>query len=92
MSNINPNNLTAAIPGRKEKITLGIISLATAVAAYYGWRLFWFLTDGTNASSVLQATLNAPVYVLIVTVGVTLLSLAYRHFVWRQDIAASPSA
>jgi hypothetical protein len=54
--------------------------------------LFWFLTDGTNASSVLQAALNALVYVLIVTVGVSLLSLAYRHFVWRQDIAASPSA
>jgi hypothetical protein len=54
--------------------------------------LFWFLTDETNISSVLQAAPNALVYVLIVTVGVTLLSLAYRHFVWRQDIAVQPSA
>jgi arabinofuranosyltransferase len=29
----------------KQKIALAIISVATVVAVYYGWRLFWFLTD-----------------------------------------------
>ena len=33
------------IAGRKEKIALVAISLATVVAVYCGWRLFWFLTD-----------------------------------------------
>jgi arabinofuranosyltransferase len=31
--------------GRKGKIALVVISLAAAVAVYFGWRLFWFLTD-----------------------------------------------
>ena len=54
--------------------------------------LFWYVPNDTRTSSALLGTLNALVYVLLVTVGVTLLSLAYRHFVWRQDIAAPPSA
>lgn len=33
------------IATRKEKITLALISLATVIAVYCGWRLFWFLTD-----------------------------------------------
>jgi arabinofuranosyltransferase len=33
------------IARRKRKIALVIISLVTVVAVYYGWRLFWFLTD-----------------------------------------------
>ncbi|MEY2528564.1 MAG: arabinofuranosyltransferase [Verrucomicrobiota bacterium] len=33
------------IATRKEKIALAVISVAVAIAVYYGWRLFWFLTD-----------------------------------------------
>src|SRR3954464_9513817 len=33
------------IATRKEKISLAIIALATVVGLYFGWRLFWFLTD-----------------------------------------------
>ena len=33
------------ITTRKEKIALTIIALAAAAAVYFGWRLFWFLTD-----------------------------------------------
>lgn len=33
------------IATRKEKIALAVISLATVIAVYLGWRLFWFLTD-----------------------------------------------
>lgn len=29
----------------KDKIVLAIISVTTVVALYFGWRLFWFLTD-----------------------------------------------
>ncbi len=45
MSNIYPNSLMSLISGRKEKIALALISLATVVAVFFGWRLFWFLTD-----------------------------------------------
>jgi arabinofuranosyltransferase len=45
MLNIYPNSLATEIARRKEKIALVAISLATVVAVYYGWRLFWFLTD-----------------------------------------------
>jgi arabinofuranosyltransferase len=34
-----------SLASRKEKIALAAISVATAVAVYYGWRRFWFLTD-----------------------------------------------
>jgi len=54
--------------------------------------LMWYFPRTTRTSMALTMTLNTLVYVLIVTVGVTLLSLAYRHFVWRQDIGAPPSA
>jgi arabinofuranosyltransferase len=30
---------------RRNRIALLVISLATLVAVWYGWRLFWFLTD-----------------------------------------------
>lgn len=33
------------ITTRKEKTALTIIVLAAVVAVYFGWRLFWFLTD-----------------------------------------------
>ncbi|HXM36366.1 MAG TPA: hypothetical protein VN920_14325 [Pyrinomonadaceae bacterium] len=33
------------IVSRKRKLALLIISLATLLAVYFGWRLFWFLTD-----------------------------------------------
>jgi arabinofuranosyltransferase len=33
------------ITTRKDKIALPIIALAAVVAVYFGWRLFWFLTD-----------------------------------------------
>jgi len=35
----------AEMAGRNNKIALVIISLATVVAVFFGWRLFWFLTD-----------------------------------------------
>ena len=33
------------IANRKSKIALVVISIATVVAVYLGWRLFWFFTD-----------------------------------------------
>src|SRR5437667_12604044 len=30
---------------RRNKIALFVLALATLVAVWYGWRLFWFLTD-----------------------------------------------
>ena len=33
------------IASPKSKLALVVISLATVVAVYFGWRLFWFLTD-----------------------------------------------
>jgi arabinofuranosyltransferase len=30
---------------RDSKLALVVISMATMVAVYFGWRLFWFLTD-----------------------------------------------
>ncbi len=54
--------------------------------------LAWHLDESTRASSVLVQTINSLAYVLIVTVAVTLLSLAYRHFVRKQDVGAPPPA
>jgi hypothetical protein len=50
--------------------------------------LFWYLDDGTAAPSVTVDTINSLVSVLLVTVAVTLLSVAYGHLVRQQEIGA----
>jgi hypothetical protein len=48
--------------------------------------LLAMLADGgTRASSTIVSTISSLAYVLIVTIAVTLLSLAYRHLVLRQE-------
>lgn len=44
-----------------------------------------FVRDETQASAAVVGTIGSLINVLVVTVGVTLLSLSYRHFVRRED-------
>ena len=47
--------------------------------------LLWYVEAGGPAVSVVGGTVYSLAYVLIVTIAVTLLSLAYRHFVGRRQ-------
>ena len=47
--------------------------------------LLWYTEVSTLAVSIIGRTVYSLAYVLIVTIAVTLLSLAYRHFVGRRQ-------
>jgi hypothetical protein len=47
--------------------------------------LTWYANDETRTSSVIVGTISSLTYALIVTIAVTLLSLAYRHFVEQRE-------
>jgi len=48
-----------------------------------------YFRDETQASAALVGTIGSLISVLIVTVGVTLLSLSYRHFARQGDVGGS---
>jgi hypothetical protein len=54
--------------------------------------LLWYVDSSVRTASVIAGAVASLAYVLVVTIAVTLLSLAYRHFVRQQDVGASPAA
>jgi hypothetical protein len=54
--------------------------------------LYWYFDWQSRGSSVVLGTLTSLTNALLVTVGVTLLSFAYRFFVLQPDDAPAPSA
>lgn len=54
--------------------------------------LLWYVDSSARTASVIAGAVSSLAYVLFVTIAVTLLSLAYRHFVRQRDVGASPAA
>jgi hypothetical protein len=68
---------------------LSLLALLLPLISLY---LYLYAYLSTRTLSVIVATISALAYVLVVTIGVTLLSLAYRHFVWRHEIDSETTA
>jgi hypothetical protein len=54
--------------------------------------LYWYFDWQPRTSSVILGTLTSLIEVLLVTIGVTLLSLAYRFFIQQPDGGPTPTA
>jgi hypothetical protein len=54
--------------------------------------LLWYVEGSTPAVSMIGRTVYSLAYVLFVAIAVTLLSVAYRHFVERRQSAAETAA
>ena len=77
--------------GNSWRLCMATVLCALPILLFLG-PLYWYFEWQSRASSVVLGTLTSLTNALLVTVGVTLLSFAYRFFVLQPQDGSTPTA